>query len=264
MGGTEKGNNESYIETELLTHRRMTTGLPDFLGIGTQKGGTTTLHHLLRGHQQVFLPKCKEVHFFSLNYKNGSTWYESHFKYANANQIKGEITPLYLYDPRAPKRISEMIPEAKLITLLRDPVERALSHIFHAKKRGFENLKPYDAIHAEKERLKAGNQFSFQKHSYVSRSRYLEQLERYEKLFPENNMLIIKSEELFDNKSTAWQTIQNFLEIEIMPNPSNMPVANAGEGEAAQTDQYLINILREELAETVHGIKDRYGIDWGW
>ena len=123
--------------------------LPEFLGIGTQKGGTTTLHQLLTSHPQVFLPKCKEIHFFSLHYAKGTNWYANHFKDAAKDQIKGEITPLYLFDTKAPKRIHKILPEAKLITLLRDPVERTLSQIFHARRRGFETLEPKDAIDAD-------------------------------------------------------------------------------------------------------------------
>ena len=238
--------------------------LPEFLGIGTQKGGTTTLHQLLTSHPQVFLPKCKEIHFFSLHYEKGTNWYTNHFEDAAINQIKGEITPLYLFDPKAPKCIHKILPKAKLITLLRDPVERTLSQIFHARRRGFETLEPKDAIEAEKERLRSGSQFSMQKHSYIARSRYLEQLERYEKLFPKKNMLIIKSEDLFDNTSTAWRKIQEFLDIDIMPNPASLPRANRGKGEALKIDKILIKILRDELAETVHGIKSKYNIDWGW
>lgn len=238
--------------------------LPEFLGIGTQKGGTTTLHQLLTNHPQVFLPKCKEIHFFSLHYEKGTNWYANHFKDAAMDQIKGEITPLYLFETKAAKRIHKILPEAKLITLLRDPVERALSQIFHSRRRGFETLEPKDAIDAEKERLRLGSQFSMQKHSYIARSRYLEQLERYEKLFSKKNLLIIKSEELFDNTSTAWKRIQDFLDIDIIPNPISLPRANRGKGEALEIDKSLIKILRNELAETVQGIKNKYNIDWGW
>jgi hypothetical protein len=238
--------------------------LPEFLGIGTQKGGTTTLHQLLTSHPQVFLPKCKEIHFFSLHYEKGTDWYANHFKDAAIDQIKGEITPLYLFDAKVPKRIHKILPEVKLITLLRDPVERTLSQIFHARRRGFETLKPKDAIDAEEKRLRLGSQFSMQKHSYIARSRYLEQLERYEKLFSKKNLLIIKSEELFDNKSTAWRRIQDFLDIDIIPNPISLPRANRGKGEAFDIDKSLIRILRDELAETVQGVKNKYDIDWGW
>jgi hypothetical protein len=109
---------------------------PDFLVLGTQKGGTTTLHHLLRQHPDVFLPSVKEVHFFSLHYGKGAAWYGEHFRGAQPQQRCGEITPYYLFHPEAPGRIHQLLPKARLIILLRDPVERLLSQYFHSRRLG--------------------------------------------------------------------------------------------------------------------------------
>ena len=101
--------------------------LPDFLCLGAQKSGTTTLHELLSGHPGVYLPSCKEVQYFTLESNQDTRWYSAHFQRANTNQSCGEITPYYLFHPAAPLRIHTLLPDAKLIILLRDPVERALS-----------------------------------------------------------------------------------------------------------------------------------------
>ena len=161
----------------------MPARLPDFLGIGTQKGGTTSLHQWLNNHPGVFLPKCKEIHYFDLHHEKPLEWYKSKFKYAELDQKCGEITPFYLYHPEAPNRIKSIIPNAKLIILLRDPVERTISQVYHAKKRGFEKLEPKLALEAEAQRLMHGGIESLQKHSYMARSLYIKQLDRYEKLF---------------------------------------------------------------------------------
>ena len=97
----------------------MTAPLPDFLGLGTQKGGTTTLHRLLEQHPDVYLPACKEVHFFDQNHDAGEGWYRNHFADAEPNQTCEEITPSYLFHSDVPGRIHNLLPKARLVVLLR-------------------------------------------------------------------------------------------------------------------------------------------------
>ena len=242
----------------------MAAPLPDFLGLGTQKGGTTTLHRLLGKHPDVFLPACKEVHFFDQNYNAGEAWYREHFQTARAHQRCGDITPFYLFHPDVPGRIYQHIPNARLIVLLRDPVERAISQVFHAQRLGFEPLPIDEALAAEQSRLATGDPFSFQKHSYLSRSRYLEQLDRYEALFPREQLLILRSEDLFSTPERVWQELLSFLELKPMDWPGALPRANAGDGLGDQIDPALRQDLRQQLAETVAGVRSRYGITWEW
>ena len=150
-----------------------------------------------------------------------------------------------------------------MIVLLRDPVERALSQVFHARRHGFEALEVAEALAAEPERLASGNAYSFQKHSYVARSRYLEQLDRYEALFPKRQLLVLKSEDLFTNTADVWEQIQRFLKLRSVPLPA-LPHANAGSGEAGAVASGVRVHLRTELSATALGVKQRYGIDWGW
>ena len=105
----------------------MTERLPDFLVLGAQKGGTTTLQQLLSQHPGIFLPPKKEVHYFSKHWEQPTAWYAAHYVDADPKQRCGDITPYYLFHPEAPKRIHSLLPDAQLIVLLRDPVERALS-----------------------------------------------------------------------------------------------------------------------------------------
>ena len=240
----------------------MPAGLPHFLGLGTQKGGTTTLHQLLSQHPQVYLPACKEVHYFDLNHLAGETWYRSHFQAATTTQKCGDITPFYLFHPDVPQRIQQLLPDARMIVLLRHPVDRAISQLFHAKKRGFEPLEPADALQAETSRLASGDPISLQKHSYVSRSRYLEQLERYEARFPSDQMLIMRSEDLFEQPVKIWQTLQQFLGLQSVELPMPLPRANPGTGEASNLDPALRQQLFEQLSDTIEGVRARYGINW--
>ena len=240
----------------------MPARLPHFLGLGTQKGGTTTLHRLLSQHPQTYLPECKEVHYFDLNHSAGEAWYSRHFQGAGTMQKCGEITPFYLFHPDVPQRIQRFLPEARLIGLLRHPADRAISQLFHARKRGFEPLDPAEALQAESSRLASGNPISLQKHSYVSRSRYLEQLDRYEALFASQQLLILRSEDLFEQPAKIWLTIQRFLGIKSIELPMALPRANPGSGEASSFDPALRQQLFEQLAETIEGVSNRYGISW--
>ena len=238
--------------------------LPHFLGLGTQKGGTTSLQKLLEEHPGVYLPPCKEVHYFSQHAEEPARWYAEHFRNARRGQRRGDITPFYLFHPDVPTRIRALLPRAQMIVLLRDPVERALSQVFHARRHGFETLEVADALAAEPERLASGSSYSFQKHSYVARSRYLEQLDRYEALFPKRQLLVLKSEDLFNNTPAVWDSIQKFLKLKAIPLPMALPKANAGSGEAAEVASDVRAQLRDALSTTASGVKQRYGIDWGW
>lgn len=245
--------------------------LPHFLGLGTQKGGTTSLHRLLAQHPQVFLPSCKEVHYFSLHDQEPLAWYEAHYAAARAGQLRGDITPYYLFHPRAPQRIRAVLPQARLIVLLRNPVERALSQFFHARRHGFEPLELEAALAAEPERLEGAaarlasagsNDYSHQKHSYVSRSRYELQLARYEALFPRRQLLVLRSEDLFGATEACWQQIQAFLGLAAVPLPAPLERANAGRGEAAAVPEAVRDQLRRQLIPTTTAMAERYGIHW--
>ncbi len=101
--------------------------LPNFIGVGTQRAATTWLHYCLAEHPQVFVPQAKELHYFSNAFDRGQAWYESHFTPAAGQHAVGEITPNYLHHDRAIDRIADVIPDAKLIIVLREPVSRAYS-----------------------------------------------------------------------------------------------------------------------------------------
>jgi hypothetical protein len=251
----------------------MAARLPDFLGIGTQKGGTTSLQKLLELHPGAYLPAAKELHYFSLHGDRGAAWYANQFAEARPDQRCGEITPYYLFHPEAPARIQALLPGARLIVLLRDPVERALSQYFHARRHGFEPLELAEALAAEPIRLRGSEarlhepgsaDTSHQKHSYVSRSRYAQQLERYAALFPARQLLVLRSEDLFKRTEACWQEIQAFLELEPIELPAPLQRANAGRGEADAVPESIRTALRQELAATAAAMRERYGIDWGW
>lgn len=222
-------------------------------------------------HPDVFLPKEKEIHYFSLHANKKTNWYADHFKAAQRNQITGEITPYYLFHPQAPIRIRGMLPTVKLLILLRDPVERALSQYFHARRMGFEKLELEHALEMEKIRLAGaekwlevpGNRhFHHQKSSYLARSRYEEQIRRYEKLFKPEQILILRSEDLFKSKNKIWEKLCDFLEIEKVPTPSVLPKANTGNMWKGKVKPETRSWMRDQLKNTYERISRRYDITW--
>lgn len=245
--------------------------LPDFLCLGTQRGGTTTLQKLLESHPQVFLPACKEVHYFSLHAHRAPQWYSDHYRTAGPGQLCGDITPYYLFHPQAPRRIRALLPAAKLIVLLRDPVERCLSQYFHSVQLGLEDLPLQEALAAEATRLAGaeavlrqpgGRHRSHQEHSYLSRSRYGGQLSRYEALFPRRRILLLRSEDLFQRPQRVWRTLERFLGLGRAPLPQAVPVANASGGVPERVPAHVRRRLRQQLLPTYALMARCYGMEW--
>jgi hypothetical protein len=204
--------------------------LPDFIIIGAQKSGTTSLYRYLCQHPQIVPSVKKEVHFFDGgidpsvdNFEKGLPWYSTHFpsrKNLNADQKTFEATPSYLFNPIAPKRIYDLIPQVKLVALLRNPTERAISHYFHEKRKGREPLSILEALEVEETRLKSSIEEKnyksdvFINYSYKLRGLYKNQLERYSDLFPMEQILILPSEEFFANPNTSLARVFEFIEVD--------------------------------------------------
>ena len=96
---------------------------PNFLNVGTQKAGTSTIHAILKQHSEIFLPKEKELHFFDYeeNYQKGFSWYMNYFKDAGSQKVIGEVTIGYLYEKNAPKRILQNLgKDVKLMFIFRN------------------------------------------------------------------------------------------------------------------------------------------------
>lgn len=244
--------------------------LPAFVGVGAQKAGTTSLHAWLRQHPQIFLPALKEVHYFDLQHGKGPRWYRRHFAAAAPGQRCGEITPYYLLHPLAPERIAALLPEARLIVLLRDPVERTLSQLRHSIRLGLEPLDPAAALNAEEDRLRdaltclrAGRRHAAHQHQgYVLRSRYEEQLTRYETLFGRTQLLLLRSEDLFAHPEQIWPRVLAFLDVNPdVPVPS-LPHDNPSDNAGRPASPALRAHLREQLEPTYRAMAERYGMVW--
>ncbi len=192
--------------------------LPDFLIVGTMKSGTTTLVHYLRLHPDVFMPE-DEVHFFNnrKNFNRGIGWYEKFFEDAGDVKAVGEKTPTYSYAPGVPGRIREVLPEAKLIWVFRDPVKRAYSNYWHAVKRGAERLEFSAAIKREDERIKKSMWLGYRK-----RSIYSEQVKRFLEYFDKSQMMFVLFEKLVSDPEETVSRTFDFLGVR---NPVDLPPA---------------------------------------
>jgi hypothetical protein len=205
-----------------LTARRRP--LPDFLVIGAQKAGTTALYAYLRWHPGITGPSWKEVSFFDRHWWRGEAWYRGQFPLRAGERLVGEASPSYLFHPLAPGRARSLVPDAKLVALLRDPVDRAYSQYQHEVALGREPLSFEDALAAEDDRL-AGEverltedprAFSraWWDHTYAARGRYAEQLERWLAVFPREQLLVVPTEELGERPAETYASILAFLGAE--------------------------------------------------
>jgi hypothetical protein len=196
---------EAGRRTELKLRMRHPRALPGAVILGAQKCGTSSLHNYLTRHPGVIRPLRKEVHYFDLNYDRGEAWYRAHFGRLGEPELNIDSSPYYLFHPAVPRRMHELMPDARLIVLLREPARRAYSHYWHERDKGREDLSFERAIDAESERLGraeeqlAGGELErsreHQLHSYLSRGRYAEQLERWLRFYPRERIHVLRFED---------------------------------------------------------------------
>ena len=246
--------------------------LPTFLCVGAQKAGTTTLHSLLGLHPMIFLPPRKEIHYFSLHYTMGLEWYGKFFGSAKPNQLRGEITPYYLFHPYVAERIAQDLGTVRIIILLRDPVARTLSHYSHACRLGFEDLSLEEALNAESNRLAGadavlktigGRHQQHQECSYLSRSLYRDQVKRYWKCFGKDNVLVRTCESMFASPWIFLEGVFAFLGLPPCEKPDKTLLEvrrNQGLSSELGVDQALINRIRLELSESYDFVESE--LDW--
>jgi hypothetical protein len=197
---------EAGRRIELRRRMKQSRVLPQAVILGAQKSGTSSLHYYLVQHPGVVAPLRKEVHYFDLNLARGEAWYRAHFGLASEPGLSIDSSPYYLFHPLVPARLHTLLPEARLVVLLRDPVRRAYSHYWHERDKGRETLGFEAAIDAEPARIDADHarlargeietSAAHQHFSYLARGRYAEQLERWLELFPKERLLVLRFEDL--------------------------------------------------------------------
>jgi len=215
----------STIKTELKGR------LPDFIILGTQKGGTTSLYNYLINHSKISGGSRREIHFFDKYYEKGVHWYKNNFLNSNENILTCECSPDYIHHPLIAKRIKNILPKSKLIILLRDPVERAISNYKHniyigkyKKNMTIEEIIDKEKIYIKKEKNKINLKRTyysrkFKYYSLLDRGIYHKQIKRYFNLFNKNQIHIIFSEKLFFNTQEELKKVFEFLKL----NNENVP-----------------------------------------
>lgn len=206
---------------------------PDFLIVGGQRCGTTSMFKTLAQHPAVARPFIfKGIHYFDMNYDKSFAWYRGHFplqitsrlrRIGRPTPITGESSPFYGFHPLAAERIQKDLKDVRLIMLLRDPVERAYSAHSHERARGFETESFEDAIALEEERTSGERErmiadpsyvsYHLQHHAYMARGRYIEQIEEIEAAVGPGRLHVLDSHEFFTQPEATFAGVLDFLEL---------------------------------------------------
>lgn len=210
---------------------------PDFFIVGTKRGGTTSLWNWLDRHPQVLsmFPKprgLKSTEFFFHREAKSPGWYHSHF-HTHAYRsligrsrgvvLNGEASPYYMYGPHIPRQMAATAPEARIIVLLRNPVDRAYSHFQERRQQGVESHEFGDALAREESRIASARCRAWEDPGYYAealdhfgyrdRGVYLPQLQRLHAVYPREQMLVLRSEDLYASSQSTFDETCDFLGI---------------------------------------------------
>lgn len=252
--------------------------LPDFLLIGVQKGGTSSLYSNLIKHPCVVPAHRKEVNFFShdINLVKGLKWYRDHFastaylKYRRLARgrrvVTGEATPRYIFLPYVAERVATFLPNVRLIAVLRNPVSRAYSHYHMAVRKNVETL-PFDQAIEEARRevdriYSSGFALPRTRADYLSRGLYADQLTQWFEHFPRQQILVLKSEDYYKDPQTTLKTALEFIGVD------SEGMAPYSRGRVREKYPPMNEGIRSQLREFFKPHNERLyelvGRDFGW
>jgi hypothetical protein len=216
--------------------------LPNFLIGGAGKSGTTTLWAVLRRHPQVFMPRVKDVSFFSSDvaprsvYHHGIDWYGGLFAGAEGRIAIGEASVAYLYDPESPRLIQKHLGMPRMVFILRDPCERTYSHYWQERKRGV-RLPPFDDLMRTAPPL-------FER--MLRSGRYATHLGRYLQHFPRERVLALRYEHLRDTPDVLYRRVCEFLGVD----PQHLPRDTARRSNPAARPRF--DLLEHRVLRSPH------------
>lgn len=251
---------------------------PDFIIIGAQKSGTTSLYTYLSKHPAIVPPTTKEIQYFNggLNpaknhYKKGVPWYQAHFpcRFLNRNKLTFEASPVYLFHPEVPKRIYQFNPNIRLVALLRDPVERAISQYFMNLRKGFDNrqlmqaLEEEDKLMEEHFKYRTFNKRDFTLYSYKYRGRYADQIRNYLQYFTLDQIHVLNSEELFTKPIKSIKEIFEFLGLKTNINLKDVYPTNIGYNKET-VDPKVYNYLKRYFEPLNEDLYKLIGKRFNW
>jgi hypothetical protein len=251
---------------KLLFETRRLSGapraMPDFIVIGAQKSGTSSMFAYLRQHQQIVRPLFKEPYFFDRHYQRGLHWYGCNFPSRNTisrlndrfglAHLTFEATATYVFDPQVPARIARDIQTRKFIVLLRNPVERAISAYWHARRMGRETRSLDEALESDLRRYQEEKAFEDgagprpqgdpPRPAYLRRGIYAESISRWQSMFSPEDLLVLQSEAMFANPRATMARVFGFLGL---PQADRIDFAAQNVGGYRETDQKARKFLED-------------------
>ena len=188
---------------------------PNFLFIGPDKTGSSWMYEILAAHPQCFVPVIKDLYFFDRYYDRGLDWYLAFFEPAPDDAIAiGELSHDYLFSPAAAQRIEADLPDVRLMTCLRNPIDRSFSHYLYLVRSGLTKQSFEQALEAFPE--------------LIDNSLYGRHLQTYLDLFPRERILALQFDDLKRDSRAFAETMFNFLGLPYLPDlPYNEQVRPA-------------------------------------
>jgi tetratricopeptide (TPR) repeat protein len=238
---------------------------PNFIIIGSQRCGTTSLYTYLAEHPQILTPIKKEMDFFSWHFQRGIDWYLAHFPPMpqGGEFITGEASPSYFDFREAPERLYSACPQAKLIVLLRNPVDRAISHFYRLKGLNWEGRSLDRAISDEIERLNQNPEYIIgpEPGNYLARGRYIEFIKNWLAFFPREQLLVLQSEDLY---AGAAETVQQVLEFLDLPEYQLSEYQNANPGSYPRVNESVRELLSDYFKPYNQELEEYLGRRFDW
>ena len=239
--------------------------VPNFIIIGCQRCGTTSLYTYLAQHPQILTPIKKEMDFFSWHFDRGIDWYLAHFPPMPPGEqfLTGEASPSYFDSREAPERLYRLFPEAKLIVLLRNPVDRAISQFYRLTDLNWEGRSLDRVISDEIERLNQNPEYIIGEEpgNYLARGRYIEFIKNWRTFFPPEQLLILKSEDFYAGAATTVKQVLEFLDL---PEYQLSEYQNANPGSYQPVNQSVRDWLRDYFRPYNQQLEEYLSTKFNW
>jgi len=249
--------------------------LPSLLVIGAQRCGTSSLYKYLGQHPGVAPSLRKEIEYFSTRYTEGVDWYRAHFAWRLGERLAFEASPDYLLHPLAATRAKQLLPQARVIVMLRNPVDRAFSQYQHNRRLGNEDLSFDAALAAEPRRIEGESErlltdphyraMPLRRYGYCERGKYDEQLEAWLALYP--SLHIVRSEDFFRAPGAVFEQVLDYLDLAPFE-PADFRNYSIRQGSADPKDDPMSDEIRarlqEQFAPHCSRLTALVGVDFGW
>ena len=244
---------------------------PDFILIGAHKAGSSALYRHLYAHPDLVRAFRKEPDYFSIKYNNSQNWYKAHFPLSSSKSICGDGSPSYFSHPLTASRVKKDLGDIKLILIVRNPVQRAISHYFHSVRYGWQNeeisiekLAASDQLIADWDRMKTEEGFlskSYFRLAYLHRGDYAVHLTSWLEHYDLSQILILRNEDLSENPEALYNQAIKFLNLKEW-SPESFGRFNVGIPK--KYDDSIVNWLKEYYAPKIQEFEEICGRSFHW